>query len=68
MEANPNPNIGMVSNGVEYSTHVQAGPFANSGAKMMIKLRGHHDAISRGTAVSDRPALETLQPGYRRRG
>lgn len=69
MAANPNPNIGMVGGaGVQYSQAVQSGPGANSGAKMMTKVRGFHSEISHGTAVSDRPALETQQPGYRRRG
>jgi hypothetical protein len=68
MAANPQAPVGFRTDGAQYSTQVQSGPFANSGAKMMTKLRGHHDAISHGTAVSDRPALETQQPGYRRRG
>ena len=70
---------GMQSNGVEYSTQVQTptripGPNgkvindANMGAKMLTKVRDRHSQVSMGSAVSDRPALETQQPGYRRRG
>lgn len=56
------------ANGAEYSAAVQTGPFANSGAKMRTALQQHHSNISGGTAVVDRPAAETTQPGYRRRG
>ncbi len=64
-----NPGVGgMQANGVEYSTQVQSGPFPNIGAKMLTKVRDRHSQISMGSAVSDRPALETQQPGYRRRG
>lgn len=55
-------------NGVEYSGAVQSGPEANSGARFRTALQTHHTNVSGGTAVSDRPALETTQPGYRRRG
>lgn len=68
MQANPQAPVGFRTDGSQYSTQVQSGPGANSGAKMMTKLRGHHSEISKGSAVSDRPALETQQPGYRRRG
>jgi len=54
--------------GVGYSGAVQTGPFPNAGAKMRTTLHQHHAAISQGAAVCDRPALETRQPGYRRRG
>ncbi|MFA5897703.1 MAG: hypothetical protein WC829_01190 [Hyphomicrobium sp.] len=50
------------SNGMEYSGAVQAGPYPNAGAKMRTLV---HQANG---AVSDRPALETLAPGYRIRG
>ncbi len=59
---------GMQSNGAEYATQVQSGPHPNIGAKMLTKVRDRHSTLSMGSAVSDRPALETLQPGYRRRG
>lgn len=54
--------------GAEYSSGVQTGPLPNAGAKMRTALQSHHAGISHGSAVSDRPALETVQPGYRRRG
>lgn len=64
-----NPGVGgMNPNGVQYSAQVQTGPHPNVGAKMITKVRGYHGEISRGSAVSDRPGLETQQPGYRRRG
>lgn len=50
------------SNGAEYSTAVQTGPFPNMGAKMRSAIH------AKNGAVSDRPALETQQPGYRYRG
>lgn len=56
------------SDGLGYSGAVATGPFANSGAKMRTALQEHHAQISRGTAVSDRPAVETTVPTYRRRG
>jgi hypothetical protein len=48
--------------GVEYSGAVQQGPFPNMGAKMRTAI---HQANG---SVSDRPGLETQQPGYRYRG
>jgi hypothetical protein len=74
------PSVGgMQSNGSEYSTRVQTPtPIpgqpgrtyndANIGAKMLTKIRDRHGTLSNGSAMSDRPALETQQPGYRRRG
>lgn len=56
------------TDGLGYSASVQTGAFANSGAKMRTAIHAIHTETSRGTAVSDRPALETQQPGYRRRG
>lgn len=56
------------SNGVEYSAGVQAGAYANAGAKMRTTIHQHHTELTRGVAVCDRPGLETQQPGYRRRG
>lgn len=50
------------STAVEYSSAVQSGPHPNVGAKMRSMI---HRANG---AVSDRPALETQQPGYRIRG
>ena len=51
----------------EYAGAVSSGPLPNAGAKMRQALHNHHSAASHGGLVSDRPALETLQPGYRRR-
>ena len=59
---------GFGGQGVEYSPAVQSGPHANSGAKFRTQLQNYHASISHGSAVTDAPALETLQPGYRRRG
>jgi hypothetical protein len=53
---------------VGYSGAVQTGPFPNAGAKMRTTLQQHHAAMSHGSAVCDVPAVETRQPGYRRRG
>ena len=55
-------HFGWQGGGAEYSPAVQSGPFPNVGAKM-------RSAIQRANGnVSDRPALETQQPGYRIRG
>jgi len=59
---------GFQGNGSEYSGAVQVGPAPNAGARARSMLQQHHTNISGGAAVSDRPALETMQPGYRRRG
>jgi len=50
------------SNAVEYSAAVQTGPFPNMGAKVRSAIHAANGS------VSDRPALETQQPGYRYRG
>ena len=50
------------SNAVEYSAAVQTGPHPNMGAKMRSALQRANGM------VSDRPGLETQQPGYRIRG
>lgn len=68
MQAHPNAGGFQAANGVGYSGAVQTGPMPNMGAKMMTQLRQHQADISHGSAVSDRPALETQQPNYRRRG
>lgn len=54
--------------GTGYSGAVQTGPFPNAGARMRTSVQQYHSSISHGSAVSDRPATETQQPGYRRRG
>jgi hypothetical protein len=61
-------NAGMGGQGVELSPDVQAGPFPNAGARMRTALHDYHSQLTMGTASSDNPAKETLQPGYRRRG
>jgi len=50
------------SNGAEYSSAVQNGPYPNVGAKMRSLIHAQNGAIS------NNPGLETLQPGYRIRG
>jgi hypothetical protein len=50
------------SNAVEYSGAVQSGPHPNVGAKMRSMIQ------QKNGMVSDRPAIETTQPGYRVRG
>ena len=56
------------SDGSGYSGAVQTGPFPNAGANMRTALQNQHARLTGGAGVSDRPALETVQPGYRRRG
>ena len=67
MQANPNAGGFRGAEGVDFSGAVQTGPSPNVGAKMRTALQGYHAQTTNG-AVSDRPALETLQPGYRWRG
>ena len=50
------------SNAAEYSGAVQTGPYPNVGAKLRSSIQRANGM------VSDRPALETQQPGYRIRG
>lgn len=68
MAANPQAGGFRGADGVGYSGAVQSGPSPNMGAKMRSLLQQQHGAAIGGAAVSDRPALETMQPGYRRRG
>jgi hypothetical protein len=68
MKAHPDRYGFGAPGGVEYSQNVQTGPHPNAGAKMRTMLQDHHGARVGGHAVSDRPANETMQPGYRRRG
>lgn len=56
------------SNGSEFAGAVQTGPHPNAGAHMRTSLQNYHADLTRGAAVSDRPATEVLQPGYRIRG
>lgn len=64
--------VGFGSNGAALSPDVQSGPFPNAGAKMIDVVRGRHqaniDPRHAGATSSSLPALETLNPGYRRRG
>ena len=55
------------SNGLGFSGPVASGAFANAGAKFQSVLRTAHAEKVGYDAVGDRPALETTQPGYRRR-
>jgi len=55
------------SNGSEHGAAVQQGPFPNAGAHARTMLNRHHNQLTRGAGTSERPALETLQPGYRHR-
>ena len=63
-------NLGSFSGGqgAEYASSVQSGPEPNAGARMRTALQAAHGRLTGGAAVSDVPALETQQPGYRRRG
>ena len=54
--------------GSEYGGAVSTGPFPNAGAHMRTQLQERHGRVTHGAGVSDRPANEVLQPGYRRRG
>lgn len=58
--------------GAGYSGTVPTGPYPNAGAHAMSALRQSHAQHVAGSgmvgaATSSLPALETLQPGYRRR-
>lgn len=69
-----NPGLGGFAN-TDYSGHssaVQSGPFPNAGAQAMAFVRGQHASFTAGAGhagpvMSERPALETQQPGYRPR-
>ena len=72
------------SNGVEYGGAVMSGPSPNAGARTRTAIQNTHyqmvqqhcvgkgedgrPAMPNMNVISDRPALETTQPGYRRRG
>jgi hypothetical protein len=72
------------SNGVEYGNAVMTGAHPNVGARMRTMIQNNHRemvathavgrdeqghfVIPKTDVTSDRPALETQQPGYRRRG
>lgn len=52
------------ADGAGYAGAVASGPFPNVGARTRTMIQSQHPV----SATSDRPALETIQPGYRRRG
>ena len=66
MDTTPNAT-GFQAAGVAYSGAVQTGAFANSGAKTQNMLRNFHGKTFGHSLMSERPGLETEQPGYRRR-
>ena len=66
MDAAPN-TTGFQSMGVEYSAGTQAGPLPNAGARFQTQLRKMHAERAGWNAMSDNPANEVRQPGYRRR-
>lgn len=68
MAANPGTTGFRGGQGVEYSGAVQSGPHPNAGAKTRTALHDFHAKLTQGAGVSERPANETMQPGYRRRG
>jgi hypothetical protein len=55
------------ANGVAYSGGTTQGAEPNKGLRTQLTVRDHHAQISKGSAVSDRPALEISNPLYRRR-
>ena len=62
------PNAGGFNNGgVGYSGAVTTGPEPNRGARVQSMVRQLHAEGMGWDKVGDRPALETQQPGYRRR-
>lgn len=70
----PTGSVGFQSGGLGYSQSVSQGPYPNAGLRAMLDVRSKHDrlagAVTGGVGsgfATDRPALETLQPGYKRR-
>ena len=67
MDAAPNAT-GFQSMGAQFSGGVQSGPFPHSGARFQTQLRKFHATQGGGWgSMSDNPATEVLNPGYRRR-
>jgi ribosomal protein S27AE len=63
---------GGAAQGVALSPQVQAGAFPNAGLRAMEQVRAAHQGLvsstgHKATVTSSLPALETQQPGYRRR-
>jgi hypothetical protein len=54
--------------GLQFSQQTGVGPQPNRGAQMRSALHSQHSEWFGGSASSDRPSNETMQPGYRRRG
>ena len=65
VDANPSTFGFQQQAGLAYSAGVSQGPFPNAGARALNTVRAMHGAA--GHTVTDRPALEMMQPGYRRR-
>lgn len=70
--AQVNPSmLGYQADASGYGAQVQVGPHPNAGAHAMQRVRRAHSAYAIKTEgrsiTSDTPALETLNPGYRRR-
>jgi hypothetical protein len=55
------------SQGAEFAASAHVGAEPHAGARARVSLQSHHAKLTGGAGVSDRPALETLQPGYRPR-
>ena len=60
------------ANAAEYATTTGTGPYPNAGARAMQGVRAFHNQFTQGAGhagatTSEIPALETQQPGYRRR-
>lgn len=74
MAANPNTTGFNGGGGLGYSSNVQAGPHPNMGARLRTAVQSEHarvvarEGLPGRSVTSDMPALETAQPGYRRRG
>jgi len=60
------PSLAARDNLIAQSAGVSQGPFANAGAKMQDLVRSQHSKVV-PNGMSDRPALETVSPLYRRR-
>ena len=70
-QAQPN-TMGHTSQGLNWSANTSQGPAPNAGLRAMRDVKNAHRKFTQsaghaGTVVSDVPALETQQPGYRRR-
>ncbi len=60
--------VGGYQDGSGFAATVGTGYAPNEGAKMRTLLHSQHGERAGHGTTSDRPANETLQPGYRRRG